>query len=168
MGFVEPFGHNMIEAFLDESDLHFLRDRDSNFLVEFGYDDEIGGHPRFLLSVSGDDNEQYSLRGDTLRRVPRADWDRVIRLCNEWNALYKMPKVYFEVEDPNASATGRVICEQWLHLESGIHQELINQLTSLFFSSSFGFWRWMERQNAIDNLGAPEKDDPDEEEEDQS
>ena len=41
-------------------------------------------------------------------------------------------------------------CEQWLNLEGGIHQELVNQLTSTFFSACFGFWRWLERQNAIE------------------
>ena len=106
MGFVEPFGHAMIEAFLEESELHYLRDRDGDFVVEFGYDEEITGHPRFLLAAVGDDHEQYCMRGDTLRRIPRSDWDRLLRLCNEWNALYKMPKVYLEVDDPNSSATG--------------------------------------------------------------
>ena len=33
MGFVEPFGHAMIEAFLEESELHYLRDRDGDFVV---------------------------------------------------------------------------------------------------------------------------------------
>ena len=119
MGFVESFSHAMIEAFLDEDGLHYLRDRDGDFIVQFGYDEEIQGHPRFLLAVSGDDQEQYCLRGDTLQRVPRSDWDRMLRLCNEWNALYKMPKVYLEVDDPNASTTGRVVCEQWIDLEVG-------------------------------------------------
>ena len=96
------------------------------------------------------------MRGDTLRRIPRSDWDRLLRLCNEWNALYKMPKVYLEVDDPNSSTTGRVVCEQWLNLESGLHQELVNQLTSTFFSACFGFWRWLERQNALLALGDPE------------
>ena len=156
MGFVEPFGHAMIEAFLEESELHYLRDRDGDFVVEFGYDEEITGHPRFLLAAVGDEHEQYCMRGDTLRRIPRSDWDRLLRLCNEWNALYKMPKVYLEVDDPNSSATGRVVCEQWLTLESGLHQELVNQLTSSFFSACFGFWRWLERQNALLALGDPE------------
>ncbi len=100
-------------------------------------------HPRFLFSPPvGDDHEQYCLRGDTLRRIPKSDWDRLLRLCNEWNALYKMPKVYLEVDDPNSSATGRVVCEQWLNLESGLHQELVSQLTSSFFLlglAVFGF-----------------------------
>jgi hypothetical protein len=156
MGFVEPFSHAMIEAFLEENDLRYLRDRDGDFVVEFGYDDEIAGHPRFLLAAVGDDHEQYCLRGDTLRRVPRPDWDRLLRLCNEWNALYKMPKVYFEVDDPNSSTTGRVVCEQWLNLEPGLHQELFNQLTSSFFSACFGFWRWLERQDDLHALGDPE------------
>ena len=93
------------------------------------------------------------MRGDTLRRIPRPDWDRMLRLCNEWNTHYKMPKVYFEVDDPNTSTTGRVVCEQWLNLEAGIHQELVNQLTSTFFSACFGFWRWLQRQNALQALG---------------
>lgn len=133
MGFVENFGHAMIEAFLEEDGLHYLRDREGDFLVQFGYDEEIDGHPRFLLATSGEDQEQFCLRGDTLQRIARSDWDRVLRLCNEWNALYKMPKVYLEIDDPNASATGRIVCEQWLDLEPGIHQELINHVSSTFF-----------------------------------
>jgi hypothetical protein len=156
MGFVEPFSHAMIEAFLEESELHFLRDRDGDFVVEFGYDEEIAGHPRFLLAAVGDEQEQFCLRGDTMRRIARSDWDRVLRLCNEWNALYKMPKVYFEVDDPNASTTGRVVCEQWLNLEAGVHQELVSQLIGTFFSACFGFWRWLKRQDALHTLGDPD------------
>ena len=152
MKFVDSFGHHMIEAFLEEDGLNFLRDRDGDFIVQFGYDDDIEGHPRFLLAVAGEDHEQYCLRGDTLSRVPRGDWDRSLKLCNEWNALYKMPKVYFEVDDPNKSATGRIVCEQWIDLEAGVHQELVNQFTSTFFSACFGFWRWLERQHAISAL----------------
>ena len=37
-----------------------------------------------------------------------------------------------------------------------MHQELVNQLTSTFFSACFGFWRWLERQNALKAL----TDDP--------
>jgi Putative bacterial sensory transduction regulator len=162
MGFNEPFGHAMIEAFLEEDDLNFLRDRDGDFLVQFGYDDEIEGHPRFLLAVAGDDSEQYCLRGDTTQRVPKPEWDRVLRLCNEWNALYKMPKVYLEVDDPNISTTGRIVCEQWIDFEPGVHQELVNHLTSTFFSACFGFWRWLVRQNAISALVDVE-DGPDDE-----
>jgi Putative bacterial sensory transduction regulator len=153
MGFVETFGHAMILAFLEDSELHYLRDRDGDFVVEFGYDEEVLGHPRFMLIASGDDHEQYCIRGDTLKRIPKADWDRVMRLCNEWNALYKLPKVYLEIDDPNASASGKVVCEQWINLQAGIHQELINQMTSTFFTASFGFWRWLERQDALHSLG---------------
>ncbi|MDE2507704.1 MAG: YbjN domain-containing protein [Planctomycetota bacterium] len=162
MNIVEPFGRPMIETFLDERELHFLRDRDGDFIVEFGYDDELHGHPRFLLAAAGDDEDQYCLRGDTMRRYPRSDWDRMIRLCNEWNCLYKMPKVYFEVDDPNNSTTGRVACEQWFNLEAGVHQELVSQLTGTFFSACFGFWRWVERQSEINALGDPDPSDPEE------
>ncbi len=152
MGFIEPFGRAMIEAFLEGDDLHYLRDRDGDFIVQFGYDEELKGHPRFLLAVSGEDGEQFCLRGDLLRRVPRHEWDRALRLCNEWNTHYKMPKVYFEVDDENASPTGRVVCEQWLDLEVGIPQELLNHFVSTFFSACFGFWRWHRRQDSIDAL----------------
>lgn len=163
MGSVENFGHAMIRTFLEESDLQYLRDRDGDYVVEFGYDEEIAGHPRFMLVATGDGLDQYCLRGDVMKRVPRAEWDRQIRLCNEWNALYKLPKVYLEVDDPNASATGRIVCEQWLNLDPGIHQELVNHLTSNFFSACFGFWRWLERQDVLHSLGDDDSDSlPDE------
>jgi len=160
MGFVEPFSHAMIETFLEADGLHYLRDQDGDFIVQFGYDEEIDGHPRFLLAVAGDESEQFCLRGDTLRRVPRPDWDHTLRLCNEWNAHYKMPKVYFEVDDPNASSTGRVVCEQWLDLEVGAQQDQINHFASTFFSACFGFWRWLGRQDALSALADDPEDDP--------
>ena len=165
MRIVETFGHPMILAFLEDSELHYLRDRDGDFVVEFGYDEEVAGHPRFMLVASGEDSEQYCLRADTRRRVPKLDWDRSLRLCNEWNALYKLPKVYLEIDDPNVSTTARVVCEQWINLESGIHQELFNQLSNTFFSACFGFWRWLERQDAMQALGDETATDslPDEE-----
>ena len=159
MGFIESFGPGMIEAFLDEDGLHYLRDREGDFVVQFAYDEEIDGHPRFLLAVSGDDQEQLCLRGDTLGRIPRSDWDRLLRLCNEWNAQYKMPKVYFEVDDLNTSTTGRVVCEQWLDFEPGIHQELVDHLAGTFFSACFGFWRWLKRQNELNALGEDSGED---------
>ena len=53
MGFDDKFGHAMIETFLDEDGLEYLRDRDGDFFIQFGYDEEIQGHPRFLLAVAG-------------------------------------------------------------------------------------------------------------------
>ena len=133
MGIVENFGRGMVEVFLEDSELHYLRDRDGDFVVEFGYDEEVHGHPRFMLVVSGEDSDQYCLRGDTMKRIPRPLWDRSIQLCNEWNAQYKLPKVYVEIDDPNISTTARVVCEQWTNFEVGVHQELVNQMTSTFF-----------------------------------
>ncbi len=161
MAIVESFGRGMIEAFLEDSELHYLRDRDGDFVVEFGYDEEVLGHPRFMLVTAGDDGDQYCLRGETMKRIPRVDWDRSLRLCNEWNAQYKLPKVYLEIDDPNASSSGRVVCEQWINLDAGIHQELINAMTSTFFTACFGFWRWLERQDALHALG--DEDDSDSE-----
>jgi hypothetical protein len=155
MSIEQSFDRAMIEAFLVESELEFLRDRDGDFIIEFEYDEEVEVHPRFLLAVSGEDGEQYCLRGDATKRVPRGDWDRVLRLCNEWNSLYKMPKVYLEVEDPNLSSSGRVVCEQWLSLEAGLSQDLLNEITTTFFSACFGFWRWLRRQDELNALGDP-------------
>lgn len=152
MGFVENFGQAMIQAFLEDAGLRYLRDSDGDFVVEFGYDDQVAGHPRFLLMATGTDRDQYWLRGEILKRVPRGEWDRQIRLCNEWNALYKLPKVYLEVDDFNVSTTGRLLCEQWYNLGPGIHQELVNHLTNTFFTACFGFWRWLERQAALNAL----------------
>ncbi|MDR3634146.1 MAG: YbjN domain-containing protein [Isosphaeraceae bacterium] len=155
MGIEQSFDRAMIEAFLADSELEYLRDRDGDFIIEFEYDEEVEVHPRFLLAIAGEDGEQYCLRGDATKRVPRADWDRVLRLCNEWNALYKMPKVYLEIEDPNLSTSGRVVCEQWLSLEAGLSQDLLNEITTTFFSACFGFWRWLRRQEELNALIDP-------------
>lgn len=152
MGNEQSFDRAMIEAFLESSELEFLRDRDGDFIVEFEYDEEVEVHPRFLLAIAGEHQEQYCLRGDATKRVPRADWDRILRLCNEWNALYKMPKVYLEIEDPNLSTSGRVVCEQWLSLEAGLSQDLLNEFTTTFISACFGFWRWLRRQDDLHAL----------------
>lgn len=157
---VEPFSHAMIESFLEHDGLHYLRDQEGDFVVQFSFDEEIKGHPRFLLAISGDDQEQYCLRGDTLQRIDRPDWNRTLSLCNEWNAQYKMPKVYLQIDDPSTSTSARVVCEQWVDLEVGVHQDLVNHLTRTFLGACFGFWRWLVRQNEINELGSPDGPDP--------
>ena len=151
----QSFDRAMIAEFLDQSELEYLRDRDGDFIIEFEYDEEVDVHPRFFLAVAGESSEQYCLRGDPTKRVPRADWERTLWLCNEWNALYKMPKVYLEVEDPNLSTTGRIVCEQWLSLEAGLSPELLGEITTTFFSACFGFWRWLRHQDELNALTDP-------------
>ncbi len=153
MPMLERFSREMIQAAIEDSEFSYMTDRDGDFVVEFGYDEEINGHPRFLLMLSGENEDQYCLRADTMSRVRRDQFDRTIRLCNEWNALYKQPKVYFEVDDPNNSTSGRVVCELWINLAPGAHQELVNHFTSGFFAACFGFWHWLSRQNDYESLG---------------
>lgn len=158
MGSEQGFDRSMIESFLEQSELEYLRDRDGDFVIEFEYDEDLRIHPRFLLAIAGEDAEQYCLRGDATKRIPRTDWDRVLRLCNEWNALFKMPKVYLEIEDPNLSGSGRVVCEQWLSLEAGLSQDLLNEITTTFFSACFGFWRWLRHQEELSALIDPDEE----------
>ena len=145
MPIVRALDRSMIEHCLRSDNLRFLRDNDGDFRVEFGYDEETGCEVTFSLSVVGPKSEVYSIVAFSDRRVPTYEWDRALRLCNQWNEERRWPKAYLYMRDN----IGNIILEQQIDLEEGIHQELLDDFTRTAIVSSIQFWRWAHQEQGF-------------------
>lgn len=134
---VRSFSRSMIKQGLEELDLHYLVDRDDDFVLDLG-------DLRFFLMASGSRNDVYTIYCVLPRRFRTGD-DAVqaITLCNKWNRERRWPKAYARI---NEDGEARITLEQSLDLEMGIHQALLNDFTKLALATSIGFWEWLEEE----------------------
>jgi len=146
---IEKFTHDMIKKYLDSKDLRYLRDRDDDFLVQFGYDDRVGGSLDVWLMAEGPQKTIYHIRVSCDRPVAKADWGKAINLCNTWNKERRWPKSYLVVRDPSTDSHGSIYVEEQINLESGIHQELLDDFTDTTIATAFAFWEWLHREQGM-------------------
>ncbi|MBX5452076.1 YbjN domain-containing protein [Thermogemmatispora sp.] len=146
MATVEPFSHAMIEAFLRSQNLRFLRDEENDFVVQFNYNPECACELTFYLTAQGEQKEIYSLLCRSDRRFEPDGWERALVLCNTWNRERRWPRSYLLSYERDGTAYGEICLDMHIDLGTGIHQELLADLTSTFIATSFSFWRWLRQE----------------------
>jgi hypothetical protein len=149
MAVVEQFDRGMIERYLRTNELKFLRDDDGDYQVDFGYDEETECELSILLAASGSRQSIYTMLVTSSRLVARAEWGRVVAICNEWNELKRWPKAYFHARNLASDSHGAIILEEQIDLSPGIHWELFESWTSLMIGASFQFWVWAHKKRQL-------------------
>jgi hypothetical protein len=119
---IEEFGPVMIERFLREYELKFLVDQDGDFWVSLHGE----GAPdyRVMLNVEGPDRDILCIRVSTELPYPEIFRDRVEGLIAGWHRRKRWPKAF--IHDDARHGGFRVIGENQFPLNTGIHQELLN------------------------------------------
>lgn len=148
MRVVKDFNHDMIEGYLKAKDLNYLRDRDGDFVVQFGGSSKTGCNLELMIQVEGSHKQILVVRIIGQRPIPKSDWGRVVMLCNDWNRKSRWPKAFLYYEGPNA-AEGKIMLEEQIDLGTGIHQELLNDFIETVFGSSVAFWEIHHRDHGL-------------------
>lgn len=146
---VQRFDRSMIERYLKQTGYKYLRDSDGDFHVNFHYEEDTGCELSILLCAEGKGSEIYSIRVLSDKRIPKSDWGRAIMLCNTWNKERRWPKAYLHVSDPAKDTVASIVLEQQIDLEKGIHQELLDHLTSSILLGGYVFWQWAHKENGL-------------------
>ncbi len=146
---VQPFKRSMIEKCLQSASLRFLRDSDGDFVVRFGYDERIGAELEIFFDAEGSEGQVYAIMCHTDKRIPKTDWGKAIMVCNTWNKQKRWPKAYLYVREPSTDTTGMIVLEEYLSLEAGIHQELLDDYTLKAVSGMFQFWVWAHQEQGL-------------------
>lgn len=146
---VEKFNRGVIEKVIRRRNWKFLVDSDGDFRVSFAYDDDVGCQMDLYLGAEGSQSSVYTIRVTTSKRIPKSEWDRALMACNTWNRDKRWPKAYLYVEDPSADSTGSIILEHSTDLETGIHQELLDDLTMTIWATANQFWRWATKEQGL-------------------
>ena len=149
MATVQNFNRNMIEKYLRGKDLRFLTDSDGDFVVQFGYNEDLGGELTVYLCAEGSRKDVYSIRIMSDKRIAKSDWGRAIMLCNTWNKEKRWPKAYLNVRNPDTDTRGTIEVEHHIDLEQGIHQELLDDLTNNIILGATHFWEWAHQEQGL-------------------
>lgn len=147
MAVVQRFTRDMIENYLRSKNLRFLRDNDGDFAVEFGYDADTGCELTFLLMAAGKQSQIYSILVRSDKHIGRADFGKMVMLCNTWNKDKRWPKAYLTVNDANTN--GSILLEGQVNFETGIHQEFLDDFTLTIIAAAFEFWKWLHQEHGI-------------------
>ena len=134
----KPFTRDMIETHLRAHDVHFLRDEDGDFRVEFHGQDRPGTITVWLVA-RGDGDTTYTITATADGApLPRTRAEALSR-CNRWNNERCLPKAF--VVDQGRAWYIRLAAD--LPLESGIHQQLLDGFTELVIGGILEFWSWL-------------------------
>jgi hypothetical protein len=143
---VKPFDRSVIETYLLEQDLNYLKDRDGDFQVKFNYDEDCGCALTVWFVLN---NSIYRVQVVSDKPIPRQDWEKIVMLCNTWNQQKRWPKAYLNISNPETDQNGFIVLEEHIDLQQGIHQELFNDWTSTVISASSGFWMWLNKEQEL-------------------
>ena len=118
MPVIKTFDRGMLENYLKTNKLHFLRDEQGGFTVNFGHKEEIGGEFSISLSIEGD--SIYHILSMSRKEIPKAQWSEAIMLCNTWNKERRWPKVFLHVNNPETDITAMFVAEESINLTQGM------------------------------------------------
>ncbi len=148
MSDVQQFTRSMVERFLRSRNYRYLTDNDGDFVVHFAYDSDADCKITFYFIASGQNKTIFSINARSDKPIPKAEWGRIVMLCNTWNKEKRWPKAYLSVEDAS-STRGEIVLGESIDLDTGIHQELLDDYTLTMIIGTTLFWEWLHKEHGI-------------------
>jgi hypothetical protein len=146
---VVKFERSLIENYIKARNWRFLTDSDGDLVVNFSSDADTGYEWTVYFILGGQKKEIYQMLVRARKDFPKAEWPRILMLCNEWNKVRRWPKSYLDIPGDEKAADARIILEASMDLETGIHQELFNDFSDTIFSCSIQFWKWAHLEHGL-------------------
>ncbi|NJL09366.1 MAG: YbjN domain-containing protein [Calothrix sp. SM1_7_51] len=141
---IQSFDRSMIEEYLRRKGFPFFQDDEGDYVLQFAHNEDWGCTVAALLGIKGPNDNIYSIRLISDRRIPLADWQKVIVLCNRWNDETLWPKAVLSLRNTSEMNTG-ISLEAYLILDMGIHQELFEDYTDKIMGAGLSFWEWLHK-----------------------
>ncbi len=133
-----PFTRDMVEAHLRAHDVHFLRDEDGDFRVDFTSDERPGTITVWLIA-HGPEDTMYTISGSASGAPQPSTRAETVARCNTWNQEHIWPKAF--VVDHGRE--WRIGVSADLPLGPGIHRELFDEFTRRVIGGILEFWGWL-------------------------
>ncbi|MGI8825326.1 MAG: YbjN domain-containing protein [Chloroflexota bacterium] len=143
---IRPLNHEMIRQYLEETGGDFSVDEDGDFVVEYDRDLDSGCELTGIFRITLE--YLYVVELADYRDFPRAEWDRLLVMCNAWNDAEYYPMAYLHTEDENTDQ-GDIRLEYCMLLKSGISQQQLTDATDEIVDRAFEFWDWAHSEYGI-------------------
>ena len=149
MNTVQHFNRGMLKSYLKSNGLHYLRDQDNDFVINFSGDDEIGCDLAVWLITSSNNADVLDIMIEGQKPIPKAQWGQALTVCNEWNKSTRWPKAFLQVNDPSKDTVGKILLKEAIDLEKGVHQELLDDYIDTSVSASIQFWMSVNKEHKV-------------------
>lgn len=146
---VVKISHSLIADYIRSRNWRYLTDNDGDMVVNFKADDETGYEWSVYFILDGKEKEIYQMIVRASKRFPKAEWPRIVLLCNEWNKKKRWPRSYLDIPDNAAETEAHIILDMSIDLEQGIHRELFEDLTDTIFTCAIQFWKWAHLEHGL-------------------
>jgi hypothetical protein len=143
---LEPLSPEMIRRYLGEIDAAYEVDEDGDFVFQYGPEPGLDSFLTVTLEII--EREGYSIVIGTERSYPSAEWDRLMRVCNAWNAEQMYPTAYV-LTDPEKPDEVDIFLDYSTIFKSGVSREQFRQLTDEIVASAFVFWVLAHRDHGL-------------------
>jgi hypothetical protein len=140
MTLVKNFGNEMIASYLGDHPRDWEQESEESWRTNLGYHEERGCNLDALLICLFSYN-MYVVKVVSDKEIARADWGQALLLCNTWNKD-QYGRTYLWTEDFDTDDIGRIVCEENISLEHGVHQELFDHFTDNAINRGMLFWKW--------------------------
>jgi hypothetical protein len=131
---VQPFHRSMLQEVLDTFDLHYLVDKDGDFVVLMRQEG-LSGLAILHFVVSGVRGEVFSIMAH-LENLPPFPEQALLHKVNAWNVKHRWPRAFVK--------GGRVYLDFHVDLEAGIHPGLLRDMVGRVVAGVGQFVAWME------------------------
>jgi len=143
---LEPLSPELIRRYLDADGAAYDVDEDGDFVFEYDPDPDSGCTLTVYLSIT--ERDWYSIVIANERTFQRADWERLVWLCNTWNAEEMYPMAYL-LADPATPDEADIFLDHTYIAKFGISQEQLQHLTEEIIDSAFAFWDWAHSEHRV-------------------
>lgn len=131
---VQPFNRLMLQEVLDTFDLHYLVDKDGDF-VALMRQEGLSGLVILHFVVLGVQGEVFSIMA-RVENLPPFPEQELLEKANAWNAKHRWPRAFVK--------GGRVYLDFHVDLEAGIHPGLLRDMVGRVVAGVGQFVAWME------------------------
>lgn len=141
MAEVEPFHRGMVEAWAKSLGIIYATDDDGDILMMFEAHAQRPFAVTFMFVSQFEPSVVYGLRSSSEYDVPPERWGDATLLCNSWNRIQRFPKAYLETSEEHGGAAW-IRLEYDVPLNSGAHQQLVDDVSNTMLGGTFAFWEW--------------------------
>lgn len=144
---VQKFDARMIEAYLKGTGWTYSQEHDTHFYLVLNEQGKCGCDLTCRFLTHGSQNEIYLVRVIAHKDIVRTDWGRALLSCNDWMKQQCWPRAYLHAENYDTDTSAKIFLEEYIDLESGVHQQLLNEFTERVVSGAINFWQWAHQKH---------------------
>jgi len=139
---VRIFDATRIAEYLDAKGVHYTRS-DCGFVADYAPAEPYGPAIKLRLASQGHNGAVLVVQASSVDYFSMDDVPRLLGLINEWTLQHRWPRLAVSIGGPDGPSLATVVADNHFDLESGVHEDLLDDLIGSHLSASFSFFRFL-------------------------